>query len=479
MTSASTSAQPSPSSGPVKKSSKEHISAAANAYNNTERKQAVYLRVVERQCERSKFTTLYHCLEPVKLVNKAKIIAKTGALPQTKGNLHPLFKASEDWIAPSVGLPLENRPGYRCMLYIVDGTLFYDNGLGTEKLLSKGMVLMTTTSQKILTYVRNPSKTHRVHIVRLWFDMDDYSPPTSANSINKKPACNHHEGKQHNAAGITVETTKKQHQQKQSQQKEDGKDSSDKNNNNSVIHADFHCKIRHVADSDKENYLLVLTQPSNYRPSFGMTSFIYGAMKPPTRKKDADGASEAGAKNGEYGEAEAQDDMTSFDRSYYLPKTARVKRPEYFTPESIADMSQSLGELTGEWAETDPQLTSRVCVDPFVVDEDIFVSLCNLEPGAKVIYEPYDLHDKRRAREHRHQNPQRGTRRRLWIQSLLDDVNPDASANGGRLVINGDKVNRMRPGDSVYIRRVELTDSIALENCGRTPIEFIVAETPY
>ncbi|KAJ2592665.1 hypothetical protein EV177_008690, partial [Coemansia sp. RSA 1804] len=100
MTSASNSAQPSPSSGPVKKSSKEHISAAANAYNNTERKQAVYLRVVERQCERSKFTTLYHCLEPVKLVNKAKIVAKTGALPQTKGNLHPLFKASEDWIAP-------------------------------------------------------------------------------------------------------------------------------------------------------------------------------------------------------------------------------------------------------------------------------------------------------------------------------------------------------------------------------------------
>ncbi|KAJ2546346.1 hypothetical protein EV175_005635, partial [Coemansia sp. RSA 1933] len=228
------------------------VAAAAAAYKNTERMQVVYLRNWERQCERSKFTTLFHCLEPVKLVSKAKKQAKFQS-PQAKGNLHPLFKASEDWIAPTVGLRLENTPGYRCILYIVDGTLLHDNGLGNEKLLSKGMVLMTTTNKDVLTYVRNPSKTHRAHIIRLWTDMDNYSQPDSATT--KKQGKNNG-GSSNGNGGIVVEPTKRQQR--------DGNDDSDTNN---VMHADFHCKVRHVADSDKENYLLILAQPKNYLPS--------------------------------------------------------------------------------------------------------------------------------------------------------------------------------------------------------------------
>ncbi|KAJ2385788.1 hypothetical protein GGI23_006637 [Coemansia sp. RSA 2559] len=245
------------------------------------------------------------------------------------------------------------------------------------------------------------------------------------------------------------------------------------------MHADFHCKVRHVADSDKENYLLVLAQPSNYLPSYGLTSLIYGPVEP-NRRKEGDGdVPDASNANVEEDYDEGRADMLSLEKSYVMSKTALAKRPSYFTPESMVDLHQSMGELTGDWEETDPQLTSRVCVDPFIVDEDIFVALCSLEPGAKVIHEPYDLHDSRRAKENKHKNPLRGVRRRLWVQSLLSDLNPEASTNSGRLMINGDVANRMRPGDSAYVRRVELTDKVVLENCGRTPIEFIVAETPY
>ncbi|KAJ1801727.1 hypothetical protein LPJ59_000018 [Coemansia sp. RSA 2399] len=435
--------------------------AAVAAYKNTERMQVVYLRNWERQCERSKFTTLFHCLEPVKLVSKTKKQLKLQSSSPAKGNLHPLFKASEDWIAPTVGLRLDNKPGYRCILYIVDGTLLHDNGLGGEKLLSKGMVLMTTTKRDVVTYVRNPSKTHRVHIIRLWMDMDDFGQPdrTSGKKQGKKQGAG--------AGGIAVEPTKRQQR--------DG----DSAGTSNVMHADFHCKVRHVADSDKENYLLVLAQPSNYLPSYGLTSLIYGPVEPNRRQEGNGDVPDAGNANVEEDYDEGRTDMLSLEKSYAMSKTALAKRPSYFTPESMVDLHQSMGELTGDWEETDPQLTSRVCVDPFIVDEDIFVALCSLEPGARVTHEPYDLHDNRRAKENKHKNPLRGVRRRLWIQSLLSDLNPEASTNGGRLMINGDMANRMRPGDSAYVRRVELTDKVVLENCGRTPMEFIVAETPY
>ncbi|KAJ2414222.1 general transcription repressor [Coemansia sp. RSA 2530] len=59
-----------------------------------------YLRNRERKFDRSKFTTHVHCLEPVSLLNK---LAPPGSptQPVSRGNLLPLFKASEDWIAPS------------------------------------------------------------------------------------------------------------------------------------------------------------------------------------------------------------------------------------------------------------------------------------------------------------------------------------------------------------------------------------------
>ncbi|KAI9500015.1 hypothetical protein BX070DRAFT_81813 [Coemansia spiralis] len=354
----------------------------------------------------------------------------------------------------AVGLPLDNKPGYRCVLYIVDGTLLYDNGLGSEKLFSKGTLLMTTTNHEVSIYVRNPSKTHRAHIIRLWIDIDDFTPSNS-----RKNSHSNNTGAQQ---GIAVEPNRQQRSKKQGM--------------TGIMHADFHSKVRHVADSDKENCLLVLAQPNNYYPSYGMTSIIYGPVKH-TRRSDSDQADDRAS---DINKAERRDGIASLlGASYYHSKSALFTRPDYFTPDSMMDLTESIEAEDKDWEETDPQLSSRVCADPLLVDEDIFVSLCSLESGSKVIYEPYDLHDHERVSMRKRQNLQRATRRRVWIQTILADLNTEARSNGGRLIINGDRANRMRPGDSAYVRRIELTDKIVLENCGKTPIEFIVAETPY
>ncbi|KAJ2484357.1 hypothetical protein EV174_002494 [Coemansia sp. RSA 2320] len=315
-----------------------------------------------------------------------------------------------------VGLPLENRPGYRCLLYVVDGALEYDNGLSGEKLLSKGTLHLSTTGQDTVTYVKNPSKSHRAHIIRLWIEMDD-----------------------------TV------------------------NNGGMRRFPDYHYKIRHIADSDKQNCLLTIAQPSNYRPSFGMTAQIYGPFMPINESEAAKKAS-----------AQQRDGAVSpLESAYYMSQSALITRPAYFTPEPF-DLLDSM-EMGKEWEVMDAELTSRVCVDPLLVDEDLFVSVCTLEPDARIVYEPYDLHDqdRREVQRRRQSNPARANRRRLWIQTLVADYNIEGSANGGRLVINGDGSSRMRPGDSAYVRRIELTEKVVLENCGRAPIEFIMVETPY
>ncbi|KAI9477661.1 hypothetical protein BX667DRAFT_309979 [Coemansia mojavensis] len=335
-----------------------------------------------------------------------------------------------------VGLPLENKPGYRFMLYIVDGTLLYDNGISGEKLLSKGTIHMFTTSRDISIYARNPSKTHRAHIIRMWIETDEL--------LKNNSSCT-------TASDTVVPTRSHEHRKEKSP--------------SAVAHPDFHGLIRHVADSDKLNCLLIMAQPDDYLPSFGMTDLIYGPMaKPAVRAKDslADIRSSA---------------ASPLESSYYMSQSAILTRPEYFTPEP-ADL-ESNEEDEEKWEVTDPQLTSRVCVDPLKVEEDIFISICQLEVGDKVIYEPYDLHDRERALKRQSANPSRGGHRRVWIQTIMADLNNDASANGGRLVINGDMNNRMRPGDSAYVRRLELHETLFIENCGRVPIDFIVVETPY
>ncbi|KAJ2894368.1 hypothetical protein GGI21_005300 [Coemansia aciculifera] len=366
----------------------------------------------------------------------------------SRGNLLPLFKASEDWIAPTVGLPLENRPGYRCLLYVIDGTLLYDNGLSGEKLLSKGTLHLSTTNKDAQTYVTNPSKTHRAHIIRLWIET------------------NHHHT--HHA---------------------------------SSSYPDFSYKIRHIADSDMQNCLLAIAQPANYHPSFGMTAKIYGPFMPtPTADNDSH----------EKTEKQTTDDsragaVSPLESAYYLSQSVLFTRPDYFTPDPVnfldsIEMNGSSiagggsggigGGSAKEWGVTDPELISRVCVDPLLVDEDVFISVCTLDCEARIVYEPYDLHDEDRRTQamQRKGGPQlhpfsnnavRGTRRRLWIQTLLSDYNTEATANGGRLVLNGDRSSRMRPGDSAYIRRIEITEKLVIENCGRAPIEFLLVETPY
>ncbi|KAJ2016316.1 hypothetical protein GGI14_003711 [Coemansia sp. S680] len=386
-----------------------------------------YLRNRDRKYERSKFTTHVHCLEPVSLVNKLSPTSSSPSQQPSRGNLLPLFKASEDWIAPTVGLPLENRPGYRCLLYIVDGSLLYDNGLSAEeKLLSKGTLLLSTTTKDVKTYVKNPSKTHRAHIIRLWIETD--VPKTSA--LKQFP--------------------------------------------------DYSYKIRHIADSDMQNCLLTIAQPVNYHPSFGMTARIYGPFMPTpfSEKPEPSTDSRPGA-------------VSPLESAYYMSQSVLFTRPDYFThdPVDFLDSSEVNNSGSKEWGVTDPELTSRVCVDPLLVDEDVFISVCTLDCDARIVYEPYDLHDedrralamKRNTGEFhpRSSNAMRGVRRRLWIQTLLADFNIEATANGGRLVINGDGSSRMRPGDSAYIRRIEITDKIVIENCGRAPIEFMLVETPY
>ncbi|KAJ1868595.1 hypothetical protein LPJ78_000107 [Coemansia sp. RSA 989] len=399
------------------------------------RLQIAYLRNKNRVCQRSNFNTLFHCLKPVDLVSKSSVHMANNR-ERHRGNLYPLYKVNEDWIAPNVGLPLENKPGYRFMLYIVDGTLLYDNGISGEKLLSKGTIHMFTTSRDISIYARNPSKTHRAHIIRMWIETDEL--------LKNNSSCT-------TASDTVVPTRSHEHRKEKSP--------------SAVAHPDFHGLIRHVADSDKLNCLLIMAQPDDYLPSFGMTDLIYGPMaKPAVRAKDslADIRSSA---------------ASPLESSYYMSQSAILTRPEYFTPEP-ADL-ESNEEDEEKWEVTDPQLTSRVCVDPLKVEEDIFISICQLEVGDKVIYEPYDLHDRERALKRQSANPSRGGHRRVWIQTIMADLNNDASANGGRLVINGDMNNRMRPGDSAYVRRLELHETLFIENCGRVPIDFIVVETPY
>ncbi|KAJ2425187.1 hypothetical protein GGF41_002516 [Coemansia sp. RSA 2531] len=229
-----------------------------------------------------------------------------------------------------------------------------------------------------------------------------------------------------------------------------------------------------------QNCLLTIAQPVNYHPSFGMTARIYGPFMPTpfSEKPEPSTDSRPGA-------------VSPLESAYYMSQSVLFTRPDYFThdPVDFLDSSEMNNSGSKEWGVTDPELTSRVCVDPLLVDEDVFISVCTLDCDARIVYEPYDLHDedrralamKRNTGEFhpRSSNAMRGVRRRLWIQTLLADFNIEATANGGRLVINGDGSSRMRPGDSAYIRRIEITDKIVIENCGRAPIEFMLVETPY
>ncbi|KAJ2461031.1 hypothetical protein GGF42_000458 [Coemansia sp. RSA 2424] len=413
-----------------------------------------YLRNWQRKYERSKFTTHGHCLEPVSLVNRlGSGASSSSSQPASRGNLLPLFKASEDWIAPTVGLPLDNRPGYRCLLYIIDGSLLYDNGLSGEKLLSKGTLHLSTTNKDAQTYVKNPSKTHRAHIIRLWIETNN----------------NNEHGNRHHS---------------------------------SRSYPDFSYKIRHIADSDMQNCLLTIAQPANYHPSFGMTARIYGPFMPtPNTEKQAQEDDESLAMTTAAASNSRPGAVSPLESAYYMSQSVLFTRPSYFTPEPVDFLDSfevngggggSSGDGGGnkEWGITDPELMSRVCVDPLLVNEDVFISVCTLDCDARIIYEPYDLHDEdRRAQamqrsnnvvvHPRSNNVMRGGRRRLWIQTLLADLNTEATANGGRLVINGDRSSRMRPGDSAYIRRIEITEKVVMENCGRAPIEFLLVETPY
>ncbi|KAJ2809053.1 hypothetical protein H4R20_000417 [Coemansia guatemalensis] len=299
---------------------------------------------------------------------------------------------------------------------------------------------MFTTSKDISIYARNPSKTHRAHILRLWIEMRDQLNNGSNSTANSDTF-------------VPVQPTerKRQHKQKQKQQ-------------GTVAHPDFHSLIRHVADSDKQNCLLVLAQPDDYIPSYGMTSHIYGPLK---KTKALPKDSLADVRGGA---------VSPLESSFCMSQSMLFTRPDYFTPEPV-DLESVDGDK--EWEVTDPQLTSRVCVDPLKLEEDTFISLCQLEGGAKVTYELYDLHDKDRAQQKQLARPGRGNYRRVWIQTIMADLNPDASANGGRLVINGDVTKPMRPGDSAYISRLELQESLVIENCGHIPLDFIVVEAPY
>ncbi|KAJ1952318.1 hypothetical protein GGI12_006275 [Dipsacomyces acuminosporus] len=158
-------------------------------------------------------------------------------------------------------------------------------------------------------------------------------------------------------------------------------------------------------------------------------------------------------------------------------------RPDYFSPVPFENLSMSTsnGLANNEWMLTDPALNLRACADPLLVGEDFFFSMCSLDSMCTVVYEPLDAHDKHRNTAQQQQKIKaRGGRRRIWLQTILNDVSPDVVAsNGGRLVVNGDKINRLRPGDSAYVRKLAPSETLTLYNCGRNPIEFIIAETPY
>ncbi|KAI8319563.1 hypothetical protein GQ54DRAFT_299260 [Martensiomyces pterosporus] len=388
--------------------------------------QVAYHRNWERQRERSPFSTLFHCLEPVSLVSRAGLGAHA---VRKRGNLHPMYKANEEWISPSVGMPLENKPGYRCIMYIVDGTLLFDNGLSGEKILSKGTLHMSTTGHDISTYVRNPSKTHHVHLIRLWIDTE--GSPTAAEGSSDRNGNVRNNGDRKRQKILTTPASGK--------------------------YPDFSYAIRYVSDSDKRNCLLLVAQPRNYRPSFGMTSLIFGSPDGQSRNSGA---------------------VSSLGSSYYLSQSMVFTRPEFFSPVPLnnGSMDTAIGNMSNEWSFSEQRLTSRACADPLLVDEDLFLSVCCLDSLATVVYEPLDSHDKHRNATQ--QGKAKGGRRRVWIQALLGDVGADV-ANGGRLVINGDKVNRMRQGDSAYVRKLAPQEALTIYNCGRSPIEFIIAETPY
>ncbi|KAJ2612042.1 hypothetical protein H4S08_002877 [Coemansia sp. RSA 1365] len=416
---------------------KTQPNSSNGAYEAMPRLRIAYMPNKERVCERTNFNTLFHCLKPVELVSRQNRSQTGSSSEHRRGTLYPLYKVNEDWIAPNVGLPLKNKPGYRCVLYVIDGTLLYDNGLSGEKLLSKGTVYMLTTSKDISIYARNPSQTHRAHILRMWIEMRDYVQNESSSTMNSDTF-------------VPVQPTERNRQHKKKQQ-------------GTVTHPDFHSLIRHVADSDKQNCMLILAQPDDYLPSYGMTSHIYGPMKTKAMPKDS--------------LADVRRNPASpIESSFSMSQSMLFTRPDYFTPEPV-DLESIDGEK--EWGVTDPQLTSRVCVDPLKLEEDTFISLCQLEGGANVTYELYDLNDKDRAQQKQLARPGRGNYRRVWIQTIMADLNPNASANGGRLVINGDVTKPMRPGDSAYVRRLELHDTLVIENCGHIPLDFVVVEAPY
>ncbi|KAJ2724616.1 hypothetical protein GGI07_001869 [Coemansia sp. Benny D115] len=175
-----------------------------------------------------------------------------------------------------VGIPLENKPGYKCLLYIVDGMLVYDNGLTGEKLLSKGTVHLSSTTRDAASYVKNPSKTHRTHIIRLWIDTEDYRNYASSKTLASKQP-------------------------------------------------EFRYEIRHLADSDKQNCQLTLLQPSNFHPSFGMTSRIYGPL----------GASAPEADQGtQQGENKRVDSISPAESTYFMSQSMMFTRPDYFMPDA-------------------------------------------------------------------------------------------------------------------------------------------------
>lgn len=373
-----------------------------------------YVRNKDRQREINHFTTQFHCLDPVSLLNKSQLPA---GQPNKKGRkLFPLYKVNEDWIAPSVGMTLENRPGYRCLLYVVSGTLIYDNGLSGDKLMGEGTLHLSTTSKHVNIYAKNPSRTHRAHIMRFWID-------AQPDSLGKFP--------------------------------------------------DAEFKIRHMADSDMQNTLVAVAQPLNYRPTYGMTEFIYGPLNEEPKKKLS------------------KESGFPLDSLYQLSQsTTELKRPDYFvppdsmifTPPPLTDDNEISVTESNVWSTVqEPGLNARVCADPFLVTEDIFIAVCRIDPGSRVVFEPFEL-----LSSHRQQLPQpyyieghRANRRRVWVQTLLNDLSNEAVSNGGRLVLNGDMRNRVKPGGSAYIRKMDIQQNLALENCGSAPLEFMLVETPY
>ncbi|KAJ2846184.1 hypothetical protein J3B02_004477 [Coemansia erecta] len=83
-----------PNAFPARRPSRPSIDGYDQAHPGYQ--SVAYLRNENRFVERSKFTTLMHCLESVTLIDKF-----SASVFPPKGNLYPLYKASEDWIAPS------------------------------------------------------------------------------------------------------------------------------------------------------------------------------------------------------------------------------------------------------------------------------------------------------------------------------------------------------------------------------------------